>query len=396
MPLPSQFTRHSTHQAARGVGSLFGLDGAGQAALSALAEGTSVEALRAALDTGLSALWRCPVMIAPTGTVSALQRLGPVLAPGDRIFAAPEVFARDRAAADALSQAGFSVEAASLDDLVVKLAAAAEPAGCWYVGESARPRDGHRLDLEHLWAVMVRAERLRVWLDDTGGLGWHGQGGRGLVLDAGLAGDRLVMSAELAPAFGAEVGVVATHNEAWMTALRGAASPAWPSSAVRLAAAAALTDQLAASGAKQLQRRLDKRLQVCDRLLKAQRLPQAAPSALPYRYVATGAAPAAHALVAALLEAGYLVSAATIETAQGPMPALRFGVTLAQPIEALQGLVEVMASRFDAALEAAGVDPEALRARCGLAAPSESPTTVNLRDWRASRLTARRDSRMQR
>jgi 7-keto-8-aminopelargonate synthetase-like enzyme len=377
---------------------VLGLDGAQRAsaaALAALAEGTDAPELRAALESSLSALWRSPVMVAPAGAVQALQLLKALLRPGDVVFAAPEVLARQRQAASVLREAGWTVVSATPEALVAALSATDAPAGAWYVADSAQPRDGRLADLDHLWAVMARVEGLHVWLDDTFGLGWHGRGGRGLVLEEAPAGARLVMSAELAPAFGAEVSVIASPQEAWLTALGGVV-PTAEGSPARLAAANALMAALADGGAKRLQGRLGKRLQVCDRLLKAHRLPQVAVPGLPYRYVAMGTAPAAHAMVSALLESGYMAGTATLATPQGPMPAVRLAVTLAQPIDGLQGLVEAMAVRFEAALAATGVSAEGLRAAHGLGAPVEAPTMVDLDAWRSRRVSGPRDSRMQR
>lgn len=381
-----------------GAGAVLGLDGARQAsaaALAALAEGADAHALRASLATHLSDLWRSPVLVAPTGAVQALKLLKALLQPGDVVFAAPEVLARQRQAASALREAGWTVVPATPKTLVAALSAADAPDGCWYVADSAQPRDGRVADLDHLWAVLARVDGLNVWLDDTFGLGWHGRGGRGLVLEEAPARARIVMSAELATAFGAEVAVIASPQEAWLTAL-DAAMPAAETSPARLAAAGALIAPLADGGAKRLQGRLFKRLQVCDRLLKAHRLPQVAVSGLPYRYVAAGSAAAAHAIAAALLDAGYMAGTATLATPQGPMPAVRLAVTLAQPIDGLQGLVEAMALRFEAALAAAGVSAEALRAAHGLGAPVEASTMVDLEAWRSRRLSGPRDSRMRR
>jgi 7-keto-8-aminopelargonate synthetase-like enzyme len=381
-----------------GAGATLGLDGAQRAsaaALAALAEGTGALELRAALAQSLSDLWRSPLIVAPTGAVQALQLLPALLQPGDVVFAAPEVLTRQRQAASALREAGWTVVSATPETLVAALGAADAPGGCWYVADSAQPRDGRLADLDHLWAVLARVDGLRLWLDDTFGLGWHGRGGRGLVLEEAPARARVVMSAELAPAFGAEAAVIASPQADWLAALE-AALPAAEGSAARLAAAGALMAPLADGGAKRLQARLSKRLQVCDRLLKAHRLPQLTVAGLPHRYVAMGSAPAAHAMVAALLESGFMAATATLATPQGPMPAVRLAVTLAQPIDGLQGLVEAMAVRFEATLAAAGVSAEALRAAHGLGAPVEAPTMVDLDAWRSRRLSGPRDSRMRR
>jgi 7-keto-8-aminopelargonate synthetase-like enzyme len=386
--------RNSTY----GVGAVLGLDGTQQAAaaaLAALAEGTDACDLRAALAATLSDLWRSPVAIAPSGAVQALRLLKALLLPGDVVFVAPEVLARQRQAAASLREAGWTVVAATPETLATALGAADAPAGCWYVADSVQARDGRVVDLDHLWAVMARVDGLRVWLDDTGGLGWHGRGGRGRVLEEAPAGSRLVMSAELGPAFGAELAVIACADAEWLTALEADLS-AHACAPARLASASALIAPLKDGGAKRLQGRLAKRLQVCDRLLKAHRLPQVAVPGLPHRYVAMGTAPAAHAMVAALLEAGHLVGTATLTTPQGPMPAVRLAVTLAQPIDALQGLVEAMATRLETTLASAGVSAEALRAAHGLGGPAEAPTMVDLDAWRSRRLNGPRDSRMRR
>jgi 7-keto-8-aminopelargonate synthetase-like enzyme len=377
---------------------LLGGDGARRAsaaALAALAEGTGASALAAALATRLSDLWRSPVLVAPTGDVQALRLLKALLQPGDVVFVAPEVLARQRQAASALREAGWTVQSATLEALVAALSAADAPTGAWYVADSAQPRDGRLADLDHLWAVMARLEGLNVWLDDTFGLGWHGRGGRGLVLEEAPAHARLVMSAELTPAFGAEVAVIASPREAWLTAL-AAAMPVAEGSPARLAAADALIAPLADGGAKRLQGRLAKRLQVCDRLLRAHRLPQLTVPGLPYRYVAMGSAPAARAMVASLLEAGHMAGTATVATPHGPMPAVRLAVTLTQPLDGLQGLVEAMAVGYEAVLAAAGVSAEVLRAAHGLGESADAPTTVDLGAWRARRLSGPRDSRMRR
>jgi 7-keto-8-aminopelargonate synthetase-like enzyme len=377
----------------RGAWSSLGLEreaAARAAAMAATVTEATAEDERLALEHALMGLWGTPVALVPPARLAPLDLVRALLEPGDAVLVAPGLSGRHRRAIEALRAAGKRVETAPApDELPGRMAAlAAVGARGWYVADTFEPHTGQVAPLDALWDLHDRCGAMRLVLDDTHGLGWHGRSGRGLALESAPPAARLIVMAELATGLGIELGAIAAPDPALVQAVR-LANPIEAFSASTLAVAGALSDLEGAAGWAAVQARLRKRLQLCDRLLKAHRLPRLGPASVPHRYVAAGTPTVAYAMVARLLTEGHLVSAATVRTPAGPQPALRFSLSLARPVEALQALVEAFSRHLPEAFAEAGLSLSDWRQAHGWEAPAVPGDMVDLAAWRASRASDR-------
>ena len=342
----------------------------------------------------LGGLWGLPVAVAPASALDPVAVLTALMRPGDGALVAPALAVRYRRQLDTALAAGHDVAIAPDDGEGLLEALAERTAGGrrgWYVADTLDARTGDRAPLEALWSLHDRAPGLHLLLDDTFGMGWCGTGGRGLALDGAPAHARLVVIADLSRGPGAELGVVASPD-AGLVAAACPAVDARALSAVRLGAAMGMA-AIAPAEWEALQGRLQKRMQLADRLLRAHGLPRVGAADGPFRFVAAHAPAVAFAVVSRMLEAGHAVSATTVATPDGPQPAVRFTLSLAQPLEALQALLEELAKSLPDALESAGTSLEALRRAHGHGGVAGPATMIDLASWRASRLSDSRGAR---
>lgn len=376
------------------VGSCLGLERDArchQAGLAALQTGTLT-----ADDVAhaLGGLWGLPVAVAPAAALDSMAVLAALMNPGDAALVAPALAARHRRQLDLAVAAGQDVAIAPadaptlLETLTERTAAGRR---VWYVADTLDARSGDRAPLEALWSLHDRAEGLHLLLDDTFGMGWCGTGGRGLALGGAPSMARLVVLADLSRGPGAEIGVIASPDADLVAAARPAFEPR-ALGAVRLGAAMGMA-ALAPAEWETLQGRVQKRMQLADRLMRAHCLPRVGATDGPFRFVAAHAPAVAFAVVGRLLEAGHAVSATTVATPDGPQPAIRFTLSLAQPLEALQALLEELARALPDALESAGTSLEAVRRAHGGEGVAGPATMIDLASWRASRLSDSRGAR---
>ncbi|MNS39269.1 hypothetical protein D3C72_715450 [compost metagenome] len=362
-----------------------------QAGLAALKTGAMT-----ADDVGyaLGGLWGVPVAVVPASALDPMAVLAALMNPGDGVLVAPALAARHRRRLELAVAAGHDVAIAPAgDQALLETLAERTAAGrrVWYVADTLDARTGDRAPLEALWALHDRAAGLHLLLDDTFGMGWCGAGGRGLALGGAPTTARLVMLADLSRGPGAEVGVIASPDAGLVAAARPAFEPRMLS-AVRLGAAMGVA-AIAPADWETLQGRLQKRMQLADRLMRAHGLPRVGAADGPFRFVAAHAPAVAFAVVGRLLEAGHAVSATTVAAPGGPQPAIRFTLSLAQPLEALQALLEELARTLPEALDSAGTSLEALRRAHGGDGVAGPATMIDLASWKASRLSDSRGAR---
>lgn len=342
----------------------------------------------------IGGLWGLPVAVAPASALDPMAALTALMNPGDAALVAPALAARHRRQLDSAVAAGHEVGIAPTDEpTLLETLAERSAAGrrVWYVADTLDARTGDRAPLEALWSLHDRAAGLHLLLDDTFGMGWCGAGGRGLALGGAPSMARLVVLADLSRGPGAEIGVIASPDAHLVAAARPAFEPR-ALGAVRLGAAMGMA-ALDPAEWETLQGRLQKRMQLADRLMRAHGLPRVGCTDGPFRFVAAHAPAVAFAVVGRLLEAGHAVSATTVRTPDGPQPAVRFTLSLAQPLEALQALLEELARTLPDALGSAGTSLEAVRRAHdgeGVAGPA---TMIDLASWRASRLSDSRGAR---
>jgi 7-keto-8-aminopelargonate synthetase-like enzyme len=362
-----------------------------QAGLDAL---TSGAATGEGLADALGRLWGQTVAVAPASALEPVAVLAAMMHPDDAALVSPAMALRHRRALDSAIAAGRDLAIAPADDQAL-LATLAERMAAgrrvWYVADTLDARSGKQAPLDALWALQDQAAGLHLLLDDTFGMGWCGANGRGLALGGAPREDRLVVLADLAHGLGAEIGVMASPDAGLVAAARPAGD-ACALGAFRIGVATAMAD-IASADWEVLQGRLQKRVQLADRLMRTHDLPRVGPGEAPLRYVDAHSPAVAFAVVGRLLEAGHAASATTVATPDGPRAAIRFALSLAQPLEALQGLLEELARALPDALEAAGTSLEALRRVHGGEGAAGPATMIDLASWRASRLSDSRGAR---
>lgn len=355
-----------------------------EAAIAPILAGTPVAELRAELEAALTGLWGVPAAALPEPCLAPLALVRPLLAPGDTIWLSGPMAARQRQAVEALAAAGWAVETVTLEAVALAERLDAQTGRVWLVADGLDGRNGQEAPLEALWMLLAEYEQLHLVLDESWHMGWHGRGGRGAALEMRGLADRLIVLADLGAAFGAELAVMASPRAAWVEAVQ-ALVPAEAFEPGRLGQAIALAALHAPKALKPLQTRLMKRLQVCDRLLKAHRLPQLGGPNLPFRLVAAGSARVAYAVAGRLMAEGVLASVAMVPGPSGPRAALRFQPTLAQPLEELQAMVDALARHLGEALAEAGSSHEALCEAHGLVPVRPSSETIDMAHWRSNR-----------
>jgi 7-keto-8-aminopelargonate synthetase-like enzyme len=305
------------------------------------------------LERLLDTLFETPLVLAQTTTLAHLAALPILIGREDAVICDQLVHNSVQAVLPTMQAGGTVcrfVRHSRLDRLseMVETLSARHPR-VWYLADGVYSMHGDPAPLAELADLAGRNERFHLYLDDSHGLTWTGDRGKGTLLGAGPLPARTVMVGSLAKAFAAGGAVLAFPDAETARLVRACGSTmifSGPLQPALLGAAIAsarlhLSDELA-----ERQARLRERIRLFNALAGARGLPLGSPAPTPIRFVRLGDQDATYRIAAALMKDGFYTNTALYPAVPRLQGGLRIALTIHQTEDDIRAIVDAIARRI--------------------------------------------------
>jgi 7-keto-8-aminopelargonate synthetase-like enzyme len=307
----------------------------------------------AELERLLDRLFETPLVVGQTTTLAHFAALPILIGREDAVVCDQHVHNSVQAVLPTLQAAG-TVCRFVRHSRIDRLAELVETLGArhrrvWYLADGVYSMHGDPAPLAALAALAARNERFHLYLDDSHGLTWAGEHGRGTLLGAGPLPPRAVMVASLAKGFAAGGAILAFSDAETARLVRACGSTmifSGPLQPALLGAAIAsarihLSDELG-----ERQARLLGRIRLFNALATERGVPLGSPAETPIRFVSVGEQEATYHLARTLMKDGFYTNTAVFPAVPRLHGGLRIALTIHQTEDDIRALVDTIAGRI--------------------------------------------------
>jgi 7-keto-8-aminopelargonate synthetase-like enzyme len=309
------------------------------------------------LEECLTEMFGAHALVVPSTSLGHVAALPVLVGTRDLVLVDRQVHQSVQMSVDHLRVQGTAVQVIGHNDLdAVGRALEAWPkrdARVWYLADGVYSMFADIAPLGRMANLLRRDSRLHLYIDDSHGIGWMGQHGRGPALDLLGAHERVVVAASLNKSFAAAGAALLFPTRELKRRVRSVSGPLTFSGPVQppmLGAALSsarihLSDELV-----HLQQALRERIDLCTRLLCDYGVPRASTDRTPILFIPVGQPLVAGELARRLLEDGFYTHAASFPAVPFEESGIRFMLTLHHQPADIHSLVEAIASHRAAIL----------------------------------------------
>jgi 7-keto-8-aminopelargonate synthetase-like enzyme/predicted N-acyltransferase len=329
------------------------------------------------LEGLLEELFGGAVMIAPSTTLGHQATLPVLVGENDAVVLDQQVHHSIHMAVNQVRVIGTTVEMVRhnrmdlLEERIVELGKTHERV--WYMADGIYSMFADVTPTEELEALMERHEQLHLYIDDSHGMSWSGENGRGYVLGRMPIRDRMFVACSLNKAFAAAGGAFIFPSEELRRKVMTCGGPmifSGPIQPPMLGAALASARIHLSPEIYELQAQLRDRVQYCNALMQEFELPLIAPSEAPIRYVGVGLPRIAYNIADRMMGDGLYVNVAPFPAVPMKQGGIRTPLTVHHTHEDIQRMVESLARALPVALAEEGSSLEELHQNFGLEPPA--------------------------
>ncbi|MGI9608816.1 MAG: aminotransferase class I/II-fold pyridoxal phosphate-dependent enzyme [Acidimicrobiia bacterium] len=287
-------------------------------------------------------------VIAPTTTLAHFSALPIMVRPGDVAYVDAQVHASVMNGTQVLQSTGIDVHQLHHGDVDALEAVLKDDDGdgrIWYLVDGVYSMHGDTAPAERLMDLLSEYERLHIYCDDAHGFGWSGLHGRGQFLDRAGWHERLVVVVGLAKSFGSMGGVIATRDRELADLIELCGPPltfGGPIPPPTLGANIASADIHLSDELPELQAELHDRMNLVNQLDDEMSLGLSDTSLTPLWFYEVGRLQATTDLFEAMRDEGFFLNVAAFPAVPHRHAGLRFTVTVKNPIEQIQGMLECL------------------------------------------------------
>ena len=313
----------------------------------------------AELETQLEELFGGNVLATPTTTLGHIAALPVLIQKGDAIIIDQMAHNSVQTAAKLVQAQGVPVEIllhSNLELLEERIDALGKQyRHVWYLADGVYSMFGDMAPVHELGKLLNRYEQLHLYFDDAHGMSWIGKHGRGYVLDCLPTQERMVVATSLCKAFSAGGGALIFPNAQMHRQVKNCGGPmifSGPIQPPMIGAALASARIHLSPEINRLQRELQDRISLCNRLLKEYDLPVVCFSQSPIFYIKLGLPHVAGDMAKYLLDGGFYTNHGIYPAVSRRKSGIRFTLTRHLTAEDIQGLIEAIARNLPKVLGA--------------------------------------------
>ncbi len=312
----------------------------------------------AELETLLDELFEGHVLATPTTTLGHIAALPVLIQKGDAIIIDQMSHNSVQTAVKLVQTDGVPVEIllhGNLELLEERIIALSKQyRHVWYLTDGVYSMFGDLAPVKELGQLLIRYEQLHLYFDDAHGMSWIGKHGRGYVLDCLPIQERMVVATSLCKGYAAGGGALIFPNAQMHRHVKNCGGPmifSGPIQPPMLGAAIASARIHLSPEIVLLQRELQDRIALCNRLLKAYDIPVACSSQSPIFYVKLGLTEVAGEMAKYLLDDGFYTNHAVYPAVSRRKSGIRFTLTRHLSTEDIHGLIEAIARNLPRVLK---------------------------------------------
>jgi 7-keto-8-aminopelargonate synthetase-like enzyme len=302
------------------------------------------------LEETLGVMFGGHVLVAPSTSLGHVAALPVLIGSDDAVVLDQQVHHSVQSAVNQLRPQGTTVELIrhsdleQLDETISRLGA--QHRHVWYLADGVYSMFADHAPFSGLIELLGRHEQLHLYMDDSHGVGWSGEHGRGPTLQAIGPHERVVVAASLNKSFaaaGAALIFPTAELKRRVQTLGGPMIFSGPIQPPMLGAALASARIHLSPELEQRQKALQDRISLCTELLGEFCLPLACAELTPIRYLKLGLPHVAADVVARMLNDGFYVNLAIFPAVPMKQAGVRFTLTLHHQPAHIRALVEALA-----------------------------------------------------
>jgi 7-keto-8-aminopelargonate synthetase-like enzyme len=311
-------------------------------------------ALYLELESLLEQIAGRPVLVAPSTSLAHMAALPVLIKDGDHIVIDQFAHASLHTAVQLLPNVPLEILRHNrMDQLDALLSATRGHKGrVWYVCDGLYSMLGDFAPFEELRALLVRHDRLRLYIDDAHSTSWSGRHGRGVALDHFANDERVVVALSLNKAFSAAGGLLALPDRDLGARIRRCGGPMLFSGPIQppmLGAAVASARLHLGEEFPTLQAELEARLDLAVAELRATDVGLATLDRSPIFQPQCDSPRLAFAVADRMKARGFYCCVCTFPAVPMNRPGLRFTVTRHNPLDDIAPFVAALAASVDEA-----------------------------------------------
>ncbi|MGR8935521.1 MAG: aminotransferase class I/II-fold pyridoxal phosphate-dependent enzyme [Gammaproteobacteria bacterium] len=310
------------------------------------------------LEDLLETLFEGHVLATPTTTLGHIAALPVLIQQGDAIILDQTVHHSVQTAAALVRFQGVPVETLlhchmeMLEERIEILRK--QYRRIWYLTDGVYSMHGDLAPVKELGTLLRRYEQLHLYFDDAHGMSWTGKHGRGYVLDRLPLQERMVVATSLCKAFSAGGGALIFPHVQWQRQVKNCGGPmifSGPIQPPMLGAALASARIHLSPEIQRLQKELQEKISLCNRLFEYYELPLVSISPSPIFYFKLGLPHVAGNMAKRLLQEGLYTNHAVYPAVSRRQSGIRFTVTRHHSVEDIHRLVEAIARNLPLVVE---------------------------------------------
>jgi len=313
------------------------------------------------LEALLSEMFGGHVLVTPTTSLGHLSVLPVLVNSTDAVLLDHQVHASVQMAANQLRVKGTHVDLIRhnnmerLEAMINRLAKAHDR--IWYMADGVYSMFADLAPFAELRALLDRYPQLWLYVDDSHGVGWAGEHGRGPALDVLGGHERVIAACSLNKSFGAAGGAMVFPDAELRRRVKTAGGPMMFSGPIQPPLLGAAIESAKIHLSEELpamQAALRERVELFTSLCEEHGIPLATSDVTPIRYVPLGLPVVAHDVIQRILADGYYTNLGTFPAVPMKHAGVRMTITLHHTFDDIRGLVASLAEHVPAALERAG------------------------------------------
>ncbi|NRB39161.1 MAG: aminotransferase class I/II-fold pyridoxal phosphate-dependent enzyme [Pseudomonadales bacterium] len=313
------------------------------------------------LEEHLSTLFGGHAIVTPTTTLGHIASLPVLIGDNDAVLLDQQVHGSVQTAAQLLKPKGVTVELVKHSDmkaLTRKIERLRKThRRIWYMADGVYSMYGDYAPLPEIQALLEKYEELYLYIDDAHGMSWCGENGKGYVLSQMSLHRKMVLATSLNKAFASAGGVLVFPNKEWARRVRtcgGTMIFSGPIQPPMLGAAIASAKLHLSDEITPLQEKLNRNIQLLNKVVKTKGLPLLAENDAPIFFVAAGLPRIAYNIISRMKKAGFFLNIAAYPAVPMKKGGVRFTVTTHHTEADILAMVDALAYHYPLALAEEG------------------------------------------
>ena len=298
------------------------------------------------LEQLISEIFGAYALVAPSTSVAHAAAIPIVINDNDAIILDHQAHASMQSAVNLLTRRGITVEIIKHNNMQMLEDKIKELSGrhyrVWYMADSVYSMYGDYAPLLEIKALLEKYSQLYYYVDDAHGMSCTGKNGSGYITQTIGLLPKMILTSSMAKGFGTGGGILASLDKEIIRKVKTCGSNlifSGPIQPPMLGASIASAKIHLSNEVTVLQSDLKKKIEYCDQLIRAKKLPYVFPSGSPIMYLALGLPKTGYNMINRLMEEGFYVDTGLFPAVSIKRTGIRIPINVNQRFEDIEKLI---------------------------------------------------------